>query len=84
MGKPVHPLVVPTDDAYEALIRIGRAIGAREIVLGASKRLRPKVQLDRFEQFWKAGKGGDSQTSTLRVLGEGRDDRRELSAARQV
>ena len=78
MGKPVHPLVVPTDDASEALIRIGRAIGAREIVLGASKRLRPKVQLDRFARSWGEGEDGDAPTTTLRVLGEGRDDRREL------
>jgi hypothetical protein len=78
MGKPVHPLVVPTDDPIETLTRIAHAIGAREIVLGASKRLRPKQQIDRFEKSWKSRKVGNAGPSTLRVLGEGRDDRREL------
>ena len=29
VGKPVHTLIVPTDDPFEALARIARSIGAR-------------------------------------------------------
>ena len=29
-GKPVHPLIVPTDDPFAALARIAKAVNARE------------------------------------------------------
>ncbi len=80
LGKPVHPLVVPTDDPFEVLTRIAHAIGAREIVMGVSKRHKPKAQLDRVERSWKTRRDGDAKALTLRVLGEGRDDRRDLNA----
>ncbi len=82
VGKPVHPLVVPTDDPIEALTQIARAIHAREIVLGASKRLKPKKQLDQIEKSWQAGEAGDARPLTIRVLGKERDDRRDLAAGR--
>ena len=78
VGKPVCPLVVPTDDPVEALTRIARAIRAREVILGASKRLKPKVQLDRVEKAWNLPAGGSAQSLTIRVLGRGHDEKRVL------
>ena len=54
VGKPVHPLVVPTDDPFEALARIARSIGAREVVMGASRRLGTDALFDRFARAWRA------------------------------
>ena len=82
VGKPVHPLVVPTDDPFHALTRIARSIGARELILGASKRMKTKSQLDRVEKAWDAQADGRPQPLTVRVSGaRSRDDRRELGAA---
>jgi amino acid transporter len=81
VGKPVQPLVVPTDDPFHALARIAHAIGAREIIMGASKRMKTKSQLDRIEKAWKAGGDGEPRSLTVRILGKDRDDRRELGAA---
>ena len=33
VGKPVTPVVVPTDDPFDALTRVARAIDARELVV---------------------------------------------------
>ena len=78
IGKPVHPLVVPTDDPFEALARIARAIDAREILLGASKRLKDDALFDRVAKPWHAEQDGPSQPLTIRILGQGRDDRRTI------
>ena len=78
VGKPVTPIVVPTDDPYEALARIARSIGAREVLMGHSLRLKPQRQFDRVERAWRAEADGDSPPLTLRILGEGRDERRTL------
>jgi amino acid transporter len=83
LGKPVHPLVVPTDDPFEAMARIARGIGAGEIVIGASQRRRPDRQLDRIERAWKATKGGDSEPLIIRVIGGGKDTQRLVNAAKK-
>ncbi len=82
VGKPVHPVVVPTDDPFEALARIARAVAARELILGTSGRLATEALFDRVARAWEGGGGTNPGRLTVRVLGEGRDDRRELGDGR--
>ena len=84
VGKPVHTLVVPTDDPFEALARIARAINAREIVMGASNRLHAERQFGRVTKPWEAEGDGDSRPLTIRILGKGRDDRRTIGSRTEV
>jgi amino acid transporter len=79
LGKPVHPVVVPTDDPFEAMARIARGIGAGEILMGASRRLQPNRQFDRIERAWKLEGKGVDQAVTLRIIGDGRDLKRTLN-----
>ena len=80
VGKPVIPLVVPTEDPFEALARIARSIGAGEVIMGGSRRHGgTDSQFDRLAKAWRAGgKNDETNPLTLRILGEGRDDRRTL------
>jgi amino acid transporter len=78
LGKPVYPLIVPTDDPFEAMGRIARGIGAGEILMGPSRRYKPGAQFDRIEQAWKAEGKGDAQPLTLRIMGNDHDTRRTL------
>ena len=78
VGKPVHPLIVPTDDPFEALARIARSIGARELILGHSGRLGVDATFDRVARPWRAEGHGSPGRITVRILGENQDDRRVL------
>jgi hypothetical protein len=79
LGKPVHPLSVPTDDPYQALARVGRGIGAGEILIGASRRNDDQRELDRLERAWTRQKGDLDQPVTLRIMGQGADSRRTVN-----
>ena len=75
VGKPVLPLVVPTDDPFEALARISRAVDARELVVGSSHRQSSDRLFDRIAAPWRAEKGeGAGKPLTIRILGDGGDD----------
>jgi amino acid transporter len=80
-GKPVRPLVVPTDDPATALARIARAIGARELWMGPGRWRRPEQLIDRIARAWSAAGEGNSTPLTVRIVGEGQDARRELTTS---
>ena len=83
VGKPVRPLIVPTDHPPEALARVARAIGARELVVGGSGRAGTDAQFEEIAGAWRAVADGASSGLEARILGEGRDDRRKLGPDRQ-
>ena len=76
VGMPVHPLVVPTDDPFEALARIARAVNAREIAVGSSNRMAAERLLDRVEAAWRRSGDGQAGPTSVRIVGSGLDDRR--------
>ncbi len=82
VGKPVIPLVVPTEDPMEALARIARSIGAGEVIMAASRRHGgTDAQFERLERAWKAEENGEQvNPPNLRILSEGRNDRRTLGS----
>ncbi len=82
VGKPVIPIVVPTEDPFEALARIARSIGAGEVIMGPSRRHGGgDRQFERIARSWEfERKDGETKPLTVRILGEGRDDRRTLGA----
>jgi len=79
VGKPVIPLVVPTDDPFDALTRVARAINARELVVGASHRQSTDQLFEQVSHPWQA-KAGEAkpQPITIRVMGDGQDVSRKL------
>jgi amino acid transporter len=51
-GKRVFPLVVPTNNPLYAVACAARDLGAAEVVLGASAKVTPDVQLEQFALAW--------------------------------
>ena len=45
-GKPVKPLIVPTNEPFYALAQTAKTIGAQELIMGPSNKFRPEDQLD--------------------------------------
>jgi len=79
LGKPVIPLVVPTDDPFHALTQIARAINARELVVGRSQREKTDQLFDKVARPWKTADGSDkSPQITIRVLEDGEDSTQVL------
>ena len=51
-GKRVHPLMVPTNNPLYAIATAARDLRAEEIVLGASEKTTPEVQIEQFAMAW--------------------------------
>src|SRR5262249_19115597 len=51
-GKPVHPVIVPTNEPIYALTRTAFTIGAEELIMGASNKFDPSDQLDQVALYW--------------------------------
>lgn len=71
VGKPVHPLVVPTNNPLYAIATAARDLNASEIVLGASEKRSSDVLLDHFAIAWGMATAGESRlpSITIRIVG---------------
>ena len=78
VGKPVTPLVIPTDNPFEALARVARAVNARELVVGPSHQQSTDRLIDQVARPWEAKQGDHPRPITVRVLGAGAGQTRTL------
>lgn len=84
VGKPVRPLIVPTNEPVYALTRTARTIGAQELIMGASNKYDPNDQLDQVALYWLSLDRGDAKPLTVRVLGRDRDVRLDIAGGSQI
>jgi len=83
-GKPVKPLIVPTNSPIYALVRTAHTIGAQELVMGASNTFAPDDQLDQAALYWLNISGAETPPLTVRVLGKDRDVRLDIAGGSQI
>ncbi len=83
-GKPVKPVIVPTNEPFYALAQTARAIGAQELVMGASNKFRPEDQLDQVALYWLNLGGAKPEPISIRVLGKDRDARLDIAGGSQI
>jgi amino acid transporter len=83
-GKPVKPLIVPTNEPIYALVRTAFTIGAQELVMGASNKYDPNDQLDQAALYWLNMSKGEAPPLTVRVLGKDRDVRLDISGGSKI
>ena len=69
IGKPVKPLVVPTNNALFAIMNTARCLGVQEIVVGTSHKMTNEALLERLVDQWSRLPRGPSTPPTIRVLG---------------
>ncbi len=69
-GKAVTPMLVVSNDPFYAIVQAAQAVGASEVVFGASTKLSAEDQLERLAMTW-----GSLQTENpsvrLRIVGAG-------------
>lgn len=83
-GKPVKPLVIPTNEPFYALARTAKTIGAQELIMGQSNKYAPDDQLDIVALYWMNVCEKEPLPLTLRVLGKDRDVRLDIAGGGQV
>src|SRR5512135_1464792 len=83
-GKPVKPLIVPTNEPVYALTRTAHTIGAQELIMGLSNKFDPDMQLDQVALYWLNICTGDPLPLTIRVLGKERDVRLDVAGGSQI
>jgi hypothetical protein len=78
IGKPVIPLVVPTNNAFFSIVNVAHALKAREMVLGLSAKYRPDVQLQQLAILWGTVQSDENQKITVRIITEDKEYKEEL------
>ncbi len=78
IGKPVIPLVVPTNNAFFSIVNVANSLKAREIVLGLSAKYRPDVQLQQLAILWGTVQSDENQKITIRIITEDKEYKEEL------
>jgi hypothetical protein len=79
-GKPVYPLVLPTNNPLYAIATAARDLGATEVVLGASQKSSADLQLEQFAIAWGMATAGEQAERPLaiRIFGATDELRYEL------
>jgi nucleotide-binding universal stress UspA family protein len=83
-GKPVRPLIVPTNEPFFALAQTAKTIGAQELIMGPSNKFRPEDQLDAVALYWLNVCGAQPDPLSIRVLGKDRDVRLDIAGGSQI
>lgn len=84
MGKPVKPLIVPTNEPIYALTRTAFTIGAEELVMGVSNKYDPNDQLDQVALYWLNMGADPARPLTVRVLGKDRDVKLDIGGGSRI
>lgn len=83
-GKPVKPLIVPTNEPLFALAQTAKTIGAQELIMGMSNKFNPEDQLDQVALYWLNICGSKPEPLTIRVLGQDRDARLDIAGGGHI
>jgi nucleotide-binding universal stress UspA family protein len=83
-GKPVHPVILSTNNALFAVIRTARDIGAQELILGTSNVYAAGDQVDQIAFYWIDLHGGDPKPLTVRLLSQSRDISFDLAGGNRI
>jgi hypothetical protein len=70
-GKPIHPLVIPTNNPLFAIATAARDLEAGEVVLGESQKMEADLLAEQFAMAWgmAQAEGGAERPLILRVVG---------------
>jgi len=83
-GKPVKPVIVPTNEPFFALTRTAKTIGAQELIMGPSNKFREEDQLDQVALYWLNVCGTRPDPLSIRVLAKDRDVRLDIAGGSQI
>jgi hypothetical protein len=77
-GKPVLPIVVPTNNALYAVAQTAAQLGVEEIFLGVSQRYPADYLIEQFAIYWGMVQADGDKHVVLRTVDARREVRQEL------
>jgi amino acid transporter len=83
-GKPVKPLIVPTNNPLHAVLRTAADLGAQEVVLGASNKYTAEAQMDQAALYWMNIGSGRIAPLTVRVVSRNCDLSFDLGGGNRI
>ena len=83
-GKPVKPVIVPTNEPFFALVADGQDDRRQELIMGPSNKYGPEDQLDLVALYWLNVCGAKPEPLSIRVLGKDRDARLDIAGGSQI
>jgi hypothetical protein len=78
IGKPVIPLVVPTNNAFYSIVSVANALKVKEVIIGLSAKYRPDVQLQQLALLWGTVQSDENHRITIRIITGDREFKVEL------
>jgi amino acid transporter len=78
IGKPVIPLVVPTNNAFFSIVSVANSLRVREVILGLSAKYKPDVQLQQLALLWGTVQSDENHKLTIRIIAGDNEYRTEL------
>jgi nucleotide-binding universal stress UspA family protein len=83
IGKQVRPLIIPTNNPLFAVVNTARAIGAQELIMGASNKYTADEQLEQIAFYWMNVDGGQVPL-TARLLSRQRDVYLDIAGGNRI
>jgi len=84
LGKSVRPLLVPTNNALHAVLKLAMELPAQEILLGASNKYSAEEQLDQVAFYWINLHQGTPQGLTVHIVSQDRDVTLDLEGGNRI
>jgi amino acid transporter/nucleotide-binding universal stress UspA family protein len=83
-GKPVTPLIVPTNSPFFAVIQTAKNLQVQELIIGASNKFGADEQLEQVAFYWMNLCEGSPQPLTVRILSRDRDVYLDLEGGNRI
>ena len=78
IGKPVIPLVIPTNDAFYAILTVAFELNADEVVLGLSATKPPEVQVTQLAVLWGRVDEKGTRNLAVKIIYDNKEYRADL------
>lgn len=83
-GKRVKPLIVPTNNAMHAVLRLASELKAQEVILGASNKYAADEQMETIHLYWLNLHAGEDAPLTVRLLSRDRDMYLDIAGGNRI
>ncbi len=84
LGKKVIPLIVPTNNPLNAVLKTAQDLGAQEVMLGASNKYTAEEQLDQISLYWINLHRGQPHGLTVHLVSNDRDITFDLEGGNRI
>ena len=83
-GKPVHPLIIPTNRPLYALLKTASDLKVHELVVGASNVHTADEQIEQIGFYWFNLNQGEAAPLTVKILGRDREVAFDLGGGNRI